>query len=105
MKTYNVDFANSAEEGILEIVDYIALDNPDRALSFVAELTSSLRKNLSTFPLSYKVATDLEINEEIRICSYGNYNSYYRVIEDKNLVEVLFIYHANRNIKELIVGL
>ena len=47
MSTYRVALADTAEEGLLNIVDYIALDNPVRAVSFVEELTVSLRKTLS----------------------------------------------------------
>ena len=38
MSAYRVAFADTAEEGLLNIVDYIALDNPVRAVSFVGEL-------------------------------------------------------------------
>lgn len=50
MSAYRVAFADTAEEGLLNIVDYIALDNPVRAASFVGELTVSVRKMLSAFP-------------------------------------------------------
>ena len=54
MNTYRVAFADTAEEGLLASVDYIALDNPVRAVSFVGELTVSVRKTLSAFPYSGK---------------------------------------------------
>ena len=101
MNTYHVAFAENAEAGLLEIVDYIALENPVRAVSFVEEFTTSLRKTLSIFPYSGKVTEDLEFGQEIRVWSYGHYNSYYRVVEDKRRVEVLFIFHASRDIQSL----
>ena len=104
MNNWEVAFADTAEEGLLDIVDYIASDNPVRAVSFIEELTSSLRKTLSIFPYSGKVAKDLEIDQEIRVWPYGRYNSYYRVVADKQRVEVLFVFHASRDVQALIAG-
>lgn len=102
MKHYRIEFMPTAEDGLLEIGEFIALDNPKRAISYVKELTTSLRKTLSIFPNSGKIAEDLELDEEIRVWSHGNYNSYYRVLEDKQTVEVLFIFNASRDIQSLI---
>ena len=102
MKHYEVAFSQNAVDGLLAISDYIALDNPVRAGSFVKALTTSLRKTLSVFPYSGKVAGDLNLGREIRIWSYGHYNSYYRVLEDRQVVEVLFIFHASRDADALI---
>ena len=105
MSTYRVAFADTAEEGLLNIVDYIALDNPVRAVSFVGELTVSVREMLSAFPYSGKVVEDLGFEQEVRVWPYGDYNSYYHVIEDKQLVEVLFVFHASRDVQALMAGL
>ena len=105
MSTYRVALADTSEEGLLNIVDYIALDNPVRAVSFVEELTVSLRKTLSLFPYSGKVAEDLGFKQEIRIWPFGDYNSYYHVIEDQQRVEVLFVFHASRDVQALMAGL
>lgn len=105
MSTYRVAFADTAEEGLLNIVDYIALDNPVRAVSFVGGLTVSVRKMLSAFPYSGKVVEDLGFEQEVRVWPYGDYNSYYHVIEDKQLVEVLFVFHASRDVQALMAGL
>ena len=105
MSTYRVAFADTAEEGLLNIVDYIALDNPVRAVSFVGELTVSVRKMFSAFPYSGKVVEDLGFEQEVRVWPYGDYNSYYHVIEDKQLVEVLFVFHAGRDVQALMAGL
>ena len=105
MSTYRVAFADTAEEGLLNIVDYIALDNPVRAVSFVGELTVSVRKMLSAFPYSGKVVEDLGFEQEVRVWPYGDYNSYYHIIEDKQLVEVLFVFHASRDVQALMAGL
>jgi plasmid stabilization system protein ParE len=49
MNHYKVAFSDNAVNRLLEISDYIALDNPVRAGSFVKKLTTSLRKTLSIF--------------------------------------------------------
>lgn len=95
----------SAREGLLAIGEYIALDNPTRAITFVDEITASLKKTLSIFPYSGKISEELDLGEEIRVWSYGNYNSYYRVLDDKKIVEVLFIFNASRDVGSLITSL
>jgi len=52
MSHYKVALTDTAQNSLLEIVDYIAVDNPSRAASFIGELTHSLIKILSTFPRS-----------------------------------------------------
>lgn len=93
-----------AEEGLLDIGEYIALDNPERAISFIEELTSSLINTVSTFPRSAPVAEGLDLSEEIRVYSYGNYNCYYRVIDEAEAIEVLYIFNASRDVQSLISG-
>jgi len=105
MKRYKIIITPSAREGLLAIGEYIALDNPVRAITFIDEITSSLEKTLSIFPFSGKVSQELDLGEEIRVCSHANYNSYYRVLDDKQMVEVLFIFNARRDINSLITSL
>ncbi len=105
MKNYRVVIMPTAKEGLLEIGEYIALDNPARAISFIDEITSSLKKNLSIFPYSGRVAENLDLNEEIRTTSYRDYNIYYRALDDEQVVEVLFIFNASRYIEALIKNL
>lgn len=69
MKHYRVEIMPTARAGLLEIGEYIALDNPTRALP------------------------------------HGNYNSYYRVIEEKQLVEVLYVFNGSRDIQALMAEL
>ncbi len=94
-----------AREGLLAIGEYIALDNPVRAVTFVDEITTSLEKTLSIFPLSGKIYEELNLGEEIRVWSHGNYNSYYRVLDNKQVIEILFIFNASRDMRSLITSL
>ncbi len=42
----NLFFTLLAEKDLEEIGDYIAIDNPRRAISFIAELRGAMSKNL-----------------------------------------------------------
>lgn len=98
MNYYEIELSENAKEGLLEISEYIALDNPSRGGSFIRKIITSLQSTLSLFPYSGRVVENLGLDEEIRIWSYGNYNSYYRVLDDIQVVGVLFILNASRDI-------
>ena len=59
-----------AEQDIEAIGDYIAQDNPHRALTFITELRSQCAK-ISFSPKACR--TRPELGENIRSCAYGNY--------------------------------
>lgn len=59
-----------AERDLEAIGDYIADDNPSRALSFVAELRSQCA-TIAKAPQAYRVRP--ELGEGIRSCAHGNY--------------------------------
>lgn len=105
MTHYRIEIMPAARAGLLEIGEYIALDNPARAMSFVDEITGSLQNMLSAFPYSGKVVENLGFKQEIRVWPYGDYNSYYHVIETQQLVEVLFVFHASRDVQALMARL
>jgi plasmid stabilization system protein ParE len=98
MTSYKVIMMPNATKNLVEIGRYIALDNPMRAISFVDEIKKSLQNNLSMFPYLCRVVEDLDFDEEVRIFSYGNYNCYYLVNEEKVSVEVLFVFNASRDV-------
>jgi hypothetical protein len=62
-------------------------------------MTTSLNKTLSISPYSGKIVEELDLIDEIRIWSYDHYNSYYRVLDDKQIVEILFVFNASRLLK------
>lgn len=100
MKKYRVIIAKTAKDDLREIAEYIAKDNPVRAISFVKELAESLEELLSTFPLSGTPYLDIE--EDIRSHPYGRYISFYRVKKTQNQVEVLHVFSASRDIDNLL---
>ena len=78
-----VEFSNEAERDLEEIGDRIAMDNPQRALSFVQELRD-ICEGLAYNPNRFSLVTRYE-NRGIRRRVYGNYLIFYRV-EDKRVV-------------------
>lgn len=80
------------------IIDYIALDNPERARSFSAELLAKARELAdmpSAFPLVPRYA---ELG--IRRRKHGRYLIFYRVGE--NRLTVIHILHSARDYEALL---
>jgi toxin ParE1/3/4 len=64
-----------AETDLEEIGDYIALDNPTRALTFIQEIRLQCQK-IGRSPLAYRARP--ELGEGIRSSPFGNYVILYR---------------------------
>lgn len=87
-------FRPAAEEDLESIADYIAEDNPSRAVTFVQELREKCRR-LSEMPRSAPARP--ELGADIRSRPAGNYVVYYRPLSDG--VEIIRILHARREVK------
>lgn len=59
-----------AEQDIEAIGDYIAKDNPHRALTYIAELRSQCTK-IASSPKAFRSRP--ELGDNIQSCAYGNY--------------------------------
>jgi len=82
-----------AENDIEEIGDYIAKDNPNRAVSFIAELRGQCRK-LALSPQAYRLRH--ELGNDVRASVYGNYMIFFNY--DEKDVRILRILHSARNL-------
>ena len=90
-------FSPLAELDLEEIGDYIARDNPRRAVSFIEEIRTRCFLILQTpqgSPLRETLGTD------IRVLPFGNYLIYYTVNENTDEVRIERILHASRNIDQ-----
>lgn len=85
-----------AESDSEEIGDYIAIDNPDRALSFILELRGQCQI-IALSPQAYRLRPELGSN--IRSCVHGNYVIFFTHFEET--VRILRILHGARNIPTL----
>lgn len=90
-----------AEAELEAIADYIARDNPRRALSFVQELRDR-RLSLAYMPLAFPLVPRYE-DRGIRHRVHGNYQIFYRVLGDPPArIDVLHVLHSARNYAALL---
>mgnify|MGYP003605211864 CR=1 len=82
-----------AEQDIESIGDYIARDNPRRALSFIRELRSQCQR-ISKTPQGYRLRD--ELGDGIRSCAYGNYVIFFEIETDA--LRIVRILHGARDI-------
>lgn len=85
-----VHLAAEAESDLEGIGDYIARDNPVRALSFVRELREKCL-SLSVTPLAFPLVPRFETHA-VRRRVHGNYLVFYRV--EARRVVVLHVLHG-----------
>lgn len=93
-----VVFAEAAYAGLLEIARTIARDNPERALSFVAELEDRCMR-LGHMPESFPLVPGWEA-QGIRRRSHGAYLIFYRLSGGK--VEIIHVLHGARDYEEIL---
>ncbi len=75
--------------------DYIALDNPRRAVTFIQELRDKCL-SLADMPYAFPVVPRYE-RFGIRHRVYGNYQIFYRVVESDERIDIVHILHSARN--------
>lgn len=93
-----VFLSDSVERDLEEIGDWIARDNPARAISFTVELLRACRaigSALRSFSL-----IDGQRDPMLRRCVHGNYLIFYDI--GQNAVEILHILHGARDYEHII---
>jgi toxin ParE1/3/4 len=93
----NLRLARRAEFDLEEIGDYIARDNPRRAITFIDEILEHCARLLS-FPESAPLRP--EFGEGVRVSVFRRYLIFYAVHDD--LLEIRRVVHGARNLGELI---
>lgn len=88
-----VIFSPDALLDLQDIGDYIAADNPERSLSFVAEL-HDVAENIAGAPEAYRARED--IAPGLRMALKGNYVILFRVRQD--CIEIARILHGARDL-------
>lgn len=89
-------FSPLAVTDLEEIADYIARDNPGRAVSFIRELRARCEK-IVAFPEAARLRSD--IAEGIRLVPYGRYAVCYRMLPGEIRIER--IVQGGRNLPDL----
>jgi toxin ParE1/3/4 len=92
-------YSARAVDDLEDIAEYIARDNPQRALSFIGELRTRCEQFV-TFPLNAPLRPD--IAEGIRMVPFGRYLILYSIAGDDLLIER--IAHGARDIGQLFGG-
>jgi toxin ParE1/3/4 len=87
-------FLPQAETDLEAIGDYIARDNPRRAISFVRELRGQCRK-ITEAPKAYRPRP--ELGKGLRSCAYGNYVVFF--FEEPGLVRIVRVLHGAMDIE------
>ena len=87
-------FLPQAEMDLEAIGDYIARDNPRRAISFVRELRGQCRK-ITEAPKAYRPRP--ELGKGLRTCAYGNYVVFF--FEELGLVRIVRVLHGAMDIE------
>ncbi len=91
-------FTDEAKADLLQIGEWIAEDNPARALTFVDELEPRCAR-LTTMPRAYPLVRGHE-NGGVRRVPHGNYLIFYRVTAD--VVEILHVLHGARDYEPIV---
>ncbi len=88
----------AAREDLLAIANFIAVDSPARALSFVDELVACCEA-LAVLPSAFPLVPRYE-SFGIRRRPYGDYLIFYRV--EATSVQVLHVLHGGRDYEALL---
>jgi toxin ParE1/3/4 len=91
-------FTDEAKADLLQIGEWIAEDNPPRALTFVDELETCCAR-LTAMPRAYPLVPRHE-NSGVRRVPHGNYLIFYRVTADA--VEILHVLHGARDYEPIV---
>ncbi len=91
-----VVLTQTALADLRSIGDWIARDDPDRAITFVHELRAKCLSRAEK-PQSYPVATN--IGTDIRKCGHRRYLILYRITHER--IEVVHVVHGARDYARL----
>ena len=87
-----IEWSPSAENDLNEIIDFIAQDSLEYALSFY-EQTREKVENLTQFPKMGRIVPELD-DPNIRELILRNYRLIYRILGEK--VQIVRLFHGSR---------
>ena len=91
---YQVVLSPSARSDIQDIVRYISLDDPERAIYFGRFLIQCAR-SFRQFPMRGRIVPEFG-NESVRELIARSYRIVYRLRDDERLIEIIRFWHAGR---------
>ena len=87
-----IEWSSKAENDLNEIIDYIAQDSLEYALSFYEEVREKV-ENLIKFPRMGRIVPELD-EPNIRELILRNYRIIYRIFEKE--VQIVRLFHGSR---------
>ena len=96
---YQVVLSHSSRKDLQDIVRYISMDDPSRAIGFGRFLIHHT-KSLAKFPERGRIVPEFE-DQAFREIIARNYRIVYRVDHKERLIEVIRIWHAGRGVPEI----
>lgn len=88
----------AAQTDLIEIGDYIALDNPARALTFVIEIENLIVRDIANRPESFAARPDL--GSGIRVARHRRYLVFFTY--DANRIEIIRVLHGSRDLPTIL---
>ncbi|WP_323165985.1 type II toxin-antitoxin system RelE/ParE family toxin [Pseudomonas bubulae] len=86
-----LEFSRYVEEDLDNIADFIAQDNPVRAVTFIQDIRQKCLSIQHT-PYHYQLRPD--IGDEARLAVVGNYSILFRVVSDQRVRIERVVYGA-----------
>ena len=97
---YKLRYLPAAEKDLLSILEWIAKDSPDRAISFVNKLDKRI-SILETFPKTGRIPRHPKLRESgYRILVIESYIAFYKILG--HTIQVHRIIHGSRNLDMVI---
>ena len=93
-----IEFSLFIENDLEAIGDYIARDNPTRAVTFIRELREKLR-HIGQNPLLYQFRPD--IGRDARMAVFGRYIILFRIIPGRDVVRIERVVSGYRDLPGL----
>ena len=87
-----VEWSATAQDELNEIIDYIAQDSLEYALSFYEQVREKVQ-NLPNFPKIGRKVPELD-DPNIRELILKNYRLIYRILENK--IQIIRVFHGSR---------
>lgn len=87
---YKIEISKKAKADLNNIRDYIALDNPYRAISFTEEMVVNFKKRICIYPKSGFKCKDFYC------LVYKNYLIFYDINQEKKEISILHIIHSSQ---------
>ncbi len=94
-----LELSGFVESDLESIADFIAVHNPERAVSFLRELQEAIKK-VGRNPLRYRLRPD--IGEHARLAVFGRYVILFLADPDSGDVRIERVVFGGRNLPELL---